>query len=68
MLPSPFGFGISADDEFLLQVELDFDPCSGALSGLISGAAAFANQTFKSHSRPGYNWTAAAGERPSQSA
>jgi len=31
MLPSPFGFGISADDEFLLQVELDFDPCSGAL-------------------------------------
>ena len=48
MLPSPFGFGISADDGFLLQVELDFDPCSGALAGLISGAAAFANQTFKS--------------------
>ena len=27
--------------------ELDFDPCSGALSGLIPGATSFANQTFK---------------------
>jgi hypothetical protein len=48
MFPSAFRFGVSANDEFLLQVELDFDPCSGAFSGLISGTAAFANQAFKS--------------------
>ena len=47
MLSSPFGFGVSADNEFLLLVEFDFDPCSGALSGLIPGAAAFANQAFE---------------------
>jgi hypothetical protein len=32
----PLGVGISADDEFLLQVELDFDPYSGAFSGFIT--------------------------------
>jgi hypothetical protein len=50
MLSSPFGFAVPADDEFLLLVEFDFDPCSGALSGLILGAAAFANQAFESQS------------------
>jgi hypothetical protein len=38
-------FGVSADDEFLLLVEFDFDPCSSAFSRLIPGAAAFTNQT-----------------------
>jgi hypothetical protein len=31
----PLGAGIPADDEFLLQVELDFDPYSDAFSGFV---------------------------------
>ena len=37
ILSRPFRFGVSADNKFLLLMELDFDPCSGALSGLIPG-------------------------------
>jgi hypothetical protein len=48
MLPSSCRFCVSADDEFLLLMELELDPCSAAFSGLISRAAAFTNQTFKS--------------------
>jgi hypothetical protein len=33
---------------FLLLMELELDPSSAALSGLIPGAKAFANQAFKS--------------------
>ena len=47
MFPASFGVGVSADDEFLLLVEFDFDPRSGALSGLIPGSTPFANQAFK---------------------
>jgi hypothetical protein len=48
IFPRPFRFGVSADDEFLLLMKLEFDPCSAALSGLIPGTAAFTNQTLKS--------------------
>ena len=47
ILSRAFRLGVSADNKFLLLMELDFDPCSGALSGLIPGTAAFTNQTFK---------------------
>jgi hypothetical protein len=48
MFSGAFGFGVAANDKFLLSVEFDFDSCSVALSGLIPGATVFANQTFKS--------------------
>jgi hypothetical protein len=47
MSPRPFRLGISAGHEFLLIVELDFDPCSGAFAGFVTGAATFADQAFK---------------------
>jgi hypothetical protein len=37
-----------ADHKFLYLMEFEFDLRSGALSGLIPGAKAFGNQTFKS--------------------
>jgi hypothetical protein len=40
--------GVSADDELLLQMQLDFDPRSAALSRLIPGTGAFTNQAFES--------------------
>jgi hypothetical protein len=43
MLSGAFRLGISADDEFLLQMQLDFDLCSGALSGFILGTTALAD-------------------------
>lgn len=42
-----FRFGGSADNEFLFLVQLDLDPCSAALTGLILGTAAFADQTSR---------------------
>ena len=39
MFPRPFGLGKSADNEFLLLVELDLDPCSGAFAGFVTGTA-----------------------------
>jgi hypothetical protein len=48
MFSGAFGFSVSANDKFLLSMEFDFDPCSTALSGLIPGAAAFANQASES--------------------
>jgi len=41
--PRPFGFGISANHEFLLLVELDLDPCPGAFPGFVTGTASFAD-------------------------
>jgi len=43
MLSSAFRFGVSADNKFLLLMELELDPWSGALSGLISGTTTFTN-------------------------
>ena len=48
IFPRAFGFGVSADDELLLQMQLDLDPCSAAFSGLIPGTGAFTNQPFQS--------------------
>ena len=44
MFPGAFEFSISADDELLLQVELDLNPRSGACAGLVLGTAAFTDQ------------------------
>jgi hypothetical protein len=44
ILPTAFRFSVAANDEFLLLVELDLDPCAGAFSRLIFGAPAFADQ------------------------
>jgi hypothetical protein len=49
ILADLFRFGISADHELLLFVELDFDPCSSAPPGLVPGTAAFSDQAFESH-------------------
>jgi hypothetical protein len=48
MFPRSFGFGVAADHEFLLLVELHLDPRSASLSCLVPGTAALTNQTFKS--------------------
>jgi hypothetical protein len=37
-----FRLGVSADDEFLLLIQLKLDPCSAAFAGLIPGANALA--------------------------
>jgi hypothetical protein len=47
MFPRSFRFGVSADDEFLLLMQLNLDPCSASLSGLVPGTGAFTDQTFK---------------------
>jgi hypothetical protein len=41
---------VQSDDKFLFLMELNLDPRSAALSGLISGTAAFTNQTLKPES------------------
>ena len=48
MFPEAFGFGVPADHELLLQVELDLDPRSRSFASLVPGAAAFADQPLKS--------------------
>jgi hypothetical protein len=53
MFPRPFPLGTSADHKFLLLVELDLDPSSRAFPGLVSGIAAFTDQTLKSE-YPGF--------------
>jgi hypothetical protein len=44
MFPEAFGFGVLADHELLLQVELDLDSRSRSFASLVPGAAAFADQ------------------------
>jgi hypothetical protein len=50
MLSRPFRFGVTANDEFLLFMELDFDPCSGLFPGFVSRVGALTDQAFKSQS------------------
>ena len=38
MFPGPFGLGITANHEFLLLVELVFEPYLGAFAGFVTGA------------------------------
>ena len=49
MFAGPFRFGITADREFLLSTELNFDPCSGSFPGFVLGTPALADQAFKSY-------------------
>ena len=46
----PFRLGIAANHEFLLFVELNFDPCSGSFPGFVSGIGALTDHTFESQS------------------
>ena len=50
VLSGPFRLGIAPDHEFLLFMELNFDPCSGSFPGFVSGIGALADQAFKSQS------------------
>jgi len=56
MFPEAFGFGVPADHELLLQVELDLDPRSRSFASLVPGAAAFADKKGTSaNSLSGYH-------------
>ena len=50
VFPGPFRFGIASDHEFLLFMELNFDPRSGAFPGFVPGIGALADQAFESQS------------------
>ena len=50
MFPRPFGLGIAANHEFLLLMELNFDPRSGSFPGFVPGIGALADQAFESQS------------------
>jgi len=47
IFPRSFRFRVPADDEFLLQMQLDFDPRSRAPSGLIPRTGALTDQAFQ---------------------
>jgi len=43
ILTRPLRLGVFADNKFLLLMEVELEPCSGAFSGFIPGATAFTN-------------------------
>jgi hypothetical protein len=47
ILSRPLRLGVATNDEFLLLMEFNLDPSSGAPSGLIPGTGALTNQTFE---------------------